>query len=268
MPRLLLWPPLLVALGGSLSACGGKMLREEADAGDGGSGGSSNVAGSGSGGKASGGSVSGGASGKTQCDPAVYEDHLNAPSVSVRLVNGTGGPIFLGSQTPGCGLAPLFEVEQSDGRRLTPFGYCETTCQQILSGQISGCPPIPCPISSVIQLEPGEGRVQPWVATYTELVKLPPVCVARVGADECERVQDVKPGAYVFTAQAASGIQCAAPQAPCDLCTRDSNGGCAISNAVLAGPLRQAVTDVVLDGSYGIGAPGNAMTREVVVTFE
>jgi hypothetical protein len=122
----------------------------------------------------------------------------------------------------------------------------------------------------VITLQPGESALTLWSAIYSENVTLPPICSAKAGQKECQRIAGVEPGTYIFTAQAGTGIRCLDDAAgSCGSCMQSSNGGCSTYGAVITGPLLQAKIDVQLDGSYGIGGPGGGgMVRSVDIVFQ
>lgn len=257
--------PLLLA--SLLAACGGKSVRiDGADDGGTSQGGSATSGG----GATSGGSVSSGGGSKGgvagACDVAQYADGM-AAAILVRLTNGSAQPIYLGPQQPGCGVGPLFEVDDSNGRRLTAPGYCESTCEQQFAGNVPGCAPLPCIISSVLELETGESFTQMWSGLYTTAAKLPPECSEQLGATSCTQIHDVTPGAYVFSAQAGRSLRCAQPQAPCDSCLQQSDGTCLTTNALIDGLLLQTRAEVTLDASYGLGDANGEGVRAVDLIF-
>lgn len=290
MSRHLAWALPALCAATLLGACGGKSFGPgEGD--DGGSGGSSyagngsgaedtggsGIAGSGVAGTAVGGSSSTGGSssagmgagGKQSCSIAAYEDEPPG-SVPVRLINATKNPIYLGDEMPGCASGPQFQVFDARGGQLPAVSYCQPSCEQLLTGNIVGCPAIACAISSVITLQPGESALTLWSAIYSQHVVLPPACSARAGQKECERITGVTPGTYIFTAQAGTGMECLNNGAgSCGSCMESGNGGCTTYGAVITGPLLQAKIDVQLDGSYGIGGPGGGgMVRSVDIIFQ
>lgn len=237
-----------------------------------GGGGASNVGASGgvisSGGKATAGSSSGGNAGAaSRCDTAAYVDELGG-SVRVRLFNNTEKPLYLGPTMLGCNDAPPFEVTNASGQQLIRPPSCESTCEVTLQGGVVACPPGLCRIASVTVLQPGESTLTLWDGLYTDSVKLPPACQKLAGATTCDRTTSVKPGTYVFSAQAGSAFVCGVDSG-CTLCTRDEQGDCIIRYGLAAGPFVQGKVVVALDGSYGIGGPGGVgMVREVQITFQ
>jgi len=78
----------------------------------------------------------------------------------------------------------------------------------------------------------------------------------------------VKPGAFTFSSQAGTKLDCSQfGGGMCQACMPDSSGGCATQGALVSGTLLLAETKVMLDGSYGVGglgAGGMAMAVEVV----
>jgi hypothetical protein len=284
MSRFLAWALPAFCVASLVGACGGKSFGP--DSGDEGGSGGASQAGTGSGADDSGGTgiagsgvagsghggtsgVAGtGSGGKASCSPQLYEDE-GGGNVPVRIINGTMKPIYLGEETAGCAGAPLFQVHDGRGGALASVPYCQSTCSSLLSGVAIGCPAIACAISSVT-LAPGESTMTLWNALYSETVTLPPACVAKVGQKECPRVVSVKPGTYIFTAQAGSAMQCLNNDTGgCGGCMPSSSGGCTTYGAVISGPILNAKVDVQLDGSYGIGGPGGGgMVRSVDITFE
>lgn len=289
MSRLLIWTVPALCVASLLAACGGKSFGP-GEGEDGGSGGSSH-AGSGSGADDSGGTGMGGSGvagsshggtssvagtgntagtgGKASCSPQLYEDE-GGGNVPVRIINGTIKPIYLGQETAGCAGGLPFQVYDGRGGTLASVPYCQSTCSNLLSGVAIGCPAIACAISSVTTLKPGESTMTLWNALYSETVTLPPVCAAQTGQMQCPRVVSVKPGSYIFTAQAGTAMQCLDnATGPCGGCMPSSSGGCINYGAVIQGPLLNAKVQVQLDGSYGIGGPGGGgMVRSVDITFQ
>jgi hypothetical protein len=292
-------PWLLALLGAMFVACGGRSMHSGADSGDdsGGSvsggttsnGGAASAGASSRGGAARGGSTHGGSTnggvshggaatggaaaagaasagdtGTDQCDPANYGD-AQGKSIAVRLVNGTNDPIYLGPRMQGCGLGRLFSVDDASGQPLNEPGFCEPTCEQWIDGDVAPCPPILCPVSAVVTLQPGESRLQSWDGLYLKKVTLPLAC--GVGPRQCSQVTLAEPGDYVFSADAGSSQQCLVPQGGCNVCTPDLNGGCATAGTVTAGAALRAEAKVTLDESYFAGAGGRPMLKPVDVVF-
>lgn len=277
--------PSLVLLVGSLLACGGKSFSHGAD-GESGNGGSAEAGtdsgagssggrqaggvGTGSGGlagAASGGSAAAGSVGAPPCDPSGLEDETSN-GVELRVINGTKRTIYLGSETPGCDV-PLIQVENGRGEALAGAGFCTVTCEQLLSGNIGGCPPVLCPASSVLILTPGQSTVMVWSALYAEEVSVPPACQSKTLGNACPRVTRAKPGNYVFLMQAGSAFQCTSPGAmSCDFCQPVGNGGCSSYPATITGPILHAQAKVYIDASYGLGGSStDGVTRQVEITF-
>jgi len=281
-----------------LLACGGRSMHSGADSSDddgsggsvqarSGSGGTSGAASSGgaarggsthggsanggvahggvsSGGAATAGKASAGDTGTDQCDPANYGD-AGGKSIPVRLVNGTNDPIYLGPRMAGCGLGRLFSVADAFGQPLNPPGFCEPTCEQVIDGDVAPCPPLLCPVSAVVTLQPGESRLQSWDGLHLEKVTLPSACA--VGSRQCSQVVLAEPGDYFFFAEAGSSQQCLVPQGGCDVCTPDVNGGCATPGTVTAGAALRAETELTLDESYFAGAGGRPMLKPIDIVF-
>jgi hypothetical protein len=284
--------PLLIAL---VVGCGGKSFEAHGDSNGGSagaetggsdSGGSGSVGGSTTGGKSHGGTHGGGTSsggetggvagsagsaaagsGGEACEPYLNE---TGSAVQVSLINDTDVTIYLGPRMPGCTGEPLVSVTNASGELLAPGAFCTETCENHIQGTIIPCPPILCPINSVLALKPGENVMEQWSGAYAARVMLPPTCRAADGTVECQRIEGVKPGVYTFTAQAGAAISCAQTgTGTCPACQPEATGGCVIPGAVVSGEMINATTKVMLDGSYGVGGPGGGgMVRAVEVTFK
>ena len=257
----------------ALPACGGKSF----DANDGGSGGTE------SGGNSSGATSNGGfghsegylggggsgggttTGGSAQCDGKAYQDDGPA-NIPVRIINDTKAVLYLGP-TPSCGAGELFNVADATGILLSSPALCQTTCQQLITGNISGCPPIPCPVGEVLTLQPGEDTLQLWSGLYQEDMTWTPQCRPAASDDTCQRVAAVKPGAFTFTATAGTELDCSV--AFCMTCTPADTGGCTTFGGVVTGPTLSAETKVMLDGSYGLGGPGGGgAVKSVEIVFK
>lgn len=256
------WVVLLLAAAASLS-CGGKssQMRAEEQGGDAASGGTS-AAGTSNrnvGGDSAGQAGAGGGAGASAC---VYDDDGPA-NIPVRIINATSAPLYLGPQA-GCGSVPFFTVADAAGSLLSSPGFCHTSCQQLLSGMVSGCPSIACPVGPVLELAAGEDTLQLWNGLFTETEMLAPQCRPADDIDTCERVAVVRPGTFTFSVTAHRSFDCG--PASCMTCTPSSTGGCTSYGGVPSGQVLSAETEVALDGSYGL-APGG-MVNSVEIVFK
>lgn len=247
-----------------LAGCGGKSAGTHEDeiggAAIGGtsSGGGASNGGTGGEGRGHAGASTGGAGGSSEC---VYDDDDGPANIPVRIVNATSAPLYLGPQ-PGCGSEPLFTVTDAAGNQLMPPGFCHTSCQQLLSGMVSGCPSIACPVGAVLELKPGEDTLQLWNGLFTETETLPPQCRPAEDIGTCERVAVVRPGTFTFHASAHVAFDCSA--SVCMTCTPSSTGGCTTYAGVVSGPVLSTETQMELDGSYGLAPGGMVNTVEIV----
>lgn len=244
---------LLTAL--AVLGCGGKALKNDGDPSSGatGTGGSGSQGGSGNAASGGGGASGGHTGGK--CEGLSNE---TGPQLTVLLRNNTHIPIYIGPRQPTCGLGnQVYTVLDASGMELRPPEVCTQTCQDVMQSAVPICPPIACPVSAVITLQPSEAAVQSWTAAQMETVAPPAMC--RPPADdttECDRVASVKPGGFIFTAQAGTNIDCSQFSGACGKCTPDSNGGCTTYGALIAGPLISTKLDIMLGPSYGVDGPG------------
>jgi hypothetical protein len=245
--------PFLVAA--LLAACGGKSRSSGDDGSEGGS-------------IASGGTASVGGSASNGGQPSKCDQLANEPGwpVSVRLVNGTKRPLYLGQETPGCGLGTLFHVGDPSGTTLDEPQACSSTCQDLAQG-VSTCVPGTCAPRSVVTLQPGEAFQQVWSGSYLKEEVLPAGCPPGSQASTCSRVVAIQPGTFTFAATARTAIDCSPFGGVCTPCMVDGNGGCTTYGAVATGLLLFAVASPELDQSYGVGANG-AVGHPVDVVFQ
>ena len=243
-------PLALAAL--ALLGCGGRSLKNDQDQSSAATGTGGDGAQGGSGGS-QGGSGAGGSDGK--CSAFLNE---TGPLLTVLLRNETKIPIYVGPQTPGCGLGNrVYTVADASGIELRPPELCTPTCEDVLQNSFPLCPPVACPVSAVIMLQPGEAALQSWTAAQMESISLPAVCrPPAAGTNQCDRVASVMPGGFIFSAQAGTNIDCSAFGGVCGKCTSDSNGGCTTFGAVIAPPLISTQLAIMLGPSYGVGGPG------------
>jgi hypothetical protein len=211
-------------------------------------------------------SQGGGASGSGAGGVCSQYDDEAGTAIQVRLINGTSQPIYLGPRTPGCGLGPGLTVGFTGGAQLVPPGLCTPTCEDALQGKSAFCPPVACPINSAFTLQPGDSMLLQWSGAYMQSVTLPPECPLPNDGNQCQRVAGVKPGAYTFSSQAGTAIDCTQTgSATCPPCTGDGSNDCYTAGAVVSGTVLSAHADVMLDASYSVGG---STARAVEVTFK
>ena len=230
-------------------------------------GGSAN-GGTSAGGTTSGGTTSGGSGGSAQCDAFGNE---SGTTVQVEITNETKMPIHLGQLTPSCaGAASMFSVADAAGKSLGAPGFCATTCDDVIHGTIRACPAIACAISSPITLQPGESLMTQWTGEFLVDKMLPPACRPADGQSDCQRIEGVKPGAFTFSAQAGTKIDCTQfGGGACSACMPNKEGGCTTFGGVIVAPLLTAETKVMLDGSYGVGGGGGGgQVNSVQIVFK
>lgn len=253
-----------------LAACGGRALSHGDagdDAGSTSSGGASSSAGSASrgGAKSGAGATSdGGKAGAPRCDDFANE---SGPTIQVRLTNGTMRQLYLGQRMAGCGVGSLFTVSDASGVALEGPQFCSSSCQDLAVGPVGSCPPIPCVVSSVVTLEPGESYSQDWHGVYLKNETLPAGCPPGSPGMACSRVVAIERGTFTFRASATAGIDCSQFGGACSSCIADSNGGCVIYGAVVSGDSLPVEASVLLDPSYG-QEPADDVVRVVGLTFK
>ncbi len=199
----------------------------------------------------------------TACD--AYLDQ-SGTTVQVELVNDTQQAIYLGPQMPGCG-GEQIQGADATGALLVP-GFCQATCQNVIQGTTPLCPPIACPVNSTVTLQPGELTLVEWDGAFLRDASLPLACLPANAATDCPRIEGVTPGVYTFSAIAGTKLDCSQlGGAPCERCMPSSAGGCWTPAAVIAGPFLTATSEVMLDGSYGVGDMAGGIARPVQVRF-
>ena len=279
---------LLVALV-ALPACGGNALEVGAGgpSGGAGTGGTSSGAGTHAGGQAqggasasgganggndnggasSGGTTTGGSGGSAQC--AAFGNALGT-TVQVQIRNETQIPIHLGQVMPSCANANLFSVADASGATLASPGFCMTSCDDVIHGTIRACPAIACALGSATTLQPGETLLTQWNGEFVVNEMLPASCRPVSGQSECQRIEGVTAGAFTFSAQAGSKLDCTQfGGGKCSACTPNKEGGCTTSGAVIGAPLLAAQAKVTLDASYGVGpGAGGGKLNSVQIIFK
>ncbi|MDF3068901.1 MAG: hypothetical protein K0R38_4502 [Polyangiaceae bacterium] len=247
----------------ALSACGGKSFdageppNGGTDAGGTSAGGTSaggtsvggagSVAGTAWGGSAIGGTGVGG--GDAECSALDDEPPIE---VLVEVRNETSHAIHLGPQTSTCDLAPLFSVADAAGTALPALGWCRFSCQSFRDYGGAGCI-TSCPITETISLPAGESLFTTWDGLYRADRFLPARCVLNGEPEQqltCDQAKVIRPGAFTFSAQAGTGLECSL-SSMCPSCQPDANGGCRTSGTLVTGKLLQAVTKVELVPRYG-----------------
>lgn len=298
-------------IGFTLAACGGKSLEEGGDEpgaggtssqgntgnvagsdggtgvggkGQGGSGhaGTSSKGGTATGGSSSGGTGQGGAGqggqGGNACE--AFKDDAGA-YIRVEILNQTSETIYLGERVLDCYDPPKFAVQDGAGRGLLLREDCRQSCEVVGSGGPVGCPAL-CALPQVISLMPGESYRTSWDGLELLQKQLPKECVvAPNGVAECSQAVRIQPGAFTFSSNAGSAIECAISSNPCQTCQPTGFGGCAIQGAQVSGPLIKASVQVELDSSFGIypktapapGAPrpggdGAIALQSVIIVFK
>ncbi len=156
------------------------------------------------------------------------------------------------------------------GKALASPGFCMTSCNDVIHGTVRGCPAIACALGSAITLQPGDSMLTQWSGEFVVNEMLPPACRPANGQSDCQRIEGVQPGAFTFSAQAGTKLDCTQfGGGMCAACTPNKEGGCTTFGAVIAAPLLAAETKVVLDGGYGVGpGGGGGQVRSVDITFK
>jgi hypothetical protein len=194
-----------------------------------------------------------------QC--SLLQDEQGEPH-TVRLVNETANPLYLGDETTGCtsSLGWRFELRDADGRPLADVGNCGTCRDATVTG-VGGCPTI-CLTQPALTLQPGEHADFPWDGLFGTRVALPETCAlpgASAPNGECRKATRPTAGKYTFKARAGAALACGDECKPC--IARDG-GGCETSNALVDSLNREATTEVELDGG-----PGYGITEPISIVF-
>jgi hypothetical protein len=185
--------------------------------------------------------------------------------VAVLIRNQTSETLHLGAQQVDCSTPPLFHVQDAaTGNDLAEFGACRSPCDLVMQGGPVGCPAL-CALPSAVTLQPGEGTSVVWSGLYPVQHTLPDECLPAGETQplQCDRATQISAGAFTFTAQAGTELDCSQGPGPCGQCMPTGAGGCTTGAAVIAGTLRTAETTVDLDASYGVG--GDNVAADVAV---
>ena len=152
-------------------------------------------------------------------------------AVTVRLVNQTGKPLYLGQTQPGCGDGVSFTVKDGAGTVLHhALAICEPTCANML--QRSCACAADCAMPTVTLVADAGAASLVWKGSIYTATKMPAACYAdgQCAASEC-LVEGAPPaGPLTFGASAyttASGCQ----QSDSCTCTPDASGTCQVEGA-------------------------------------
>jgi hypothetical protein len=213
----------IAVLGSLVSACGGSATNEPSESAGAGASGSG---GSGSG--ASGTGASGG--GPDTCD---YEPgDVTGPNVTVRLVNETGQPLYLGNTEVDCEPFGGFELSNANGPLLWQRGSCSFTCAEAQEGSCACAAGCAAPIVTMV----ADGAS--WSVTWPGTIYVPKQLTAECAHPDCgaiECVNEATPPAGELTLTAT-----AYPEAvgcdfgPCT-CAPDASGTCIIDYPATVG---------------------------------
>jgi hypothetical protein len=198
---------------GSLTACGGSSTSDPgASGGAGGSGGSGASGGSsGSGGSAgtagtTGGSAGVGGTGGQSCED--FLDQIPPPEgVTLRLVNATNQPIYLGGEN-NCGPNDLFQLQGPNGAIRLRAGGCGHTCEA-LQQHGDWCADA-CMLPPVVLIAPGGHYDTSWSGTTFEPFDMPESCYfePQFAPPTCDRQLIAPAGDYLATSQAFGELLC------------------------------------------------------------
>ena len=152
---------------------------------------------------------SGGAGGGGDpCAPFVSEAPTPQP-VTLRLVNATEAPIYLGEETPSCSVAVGFTLEDDGGAPLKASqGSCEPTCSE-LTQYTCGCP-ADCALPVVTMIAPGGIYEIGWPGLVFEAATMPAECFAdpACAGSSCLIASEPPPPPLVFRSAAWTGVDC------------------------------------------------------------
>jgi hypothetical protein len=190
--------------------------------------------------------------------------------LEIEIRNERSDAIYIGPRESTCGTRPPFEVENASGSLLeTNLNSCMPLCEDYMSGQNLGCPPV-CLYPEVITISPGDSHLAVWDTRHGVPLELPAECNAADDVDmQCSAARAIDPGTFTFLAHAGTTLSC---DTPCDDC--GPNGAACPGQLVVQGEELSAESTVDLDASYGIvpvprgeGAPVPGATNGVVLVF-
>jgi len=233
--------------GGGGAATGGRNGTGGGASGSTAAGGTSSGGGSGAGGTSSGGSTGatdGGSTGGSPgdggtTDAATLSCSDFAPSApptaptTVRVVNSTGGNVFLGPTTPACEFQIGFTLEDSGGKPLKIVqNSCDFRCGDLQDPSSSSCTCDPsCTGSPITLLKDGAHFDLGWPGTVFEIEKMPTKCFADSTCAGTPCIVETVPPAGPLTVTVAAYTAPACSSGPCTLCTPGATGNCTVFGA-------------------------------------
>jgi hypothetical protein len=221
--------------GALLAACGSSVNTMSTGTGTGGASSSAGTGGAGMGGGTTGVSTSDGGSAPA-CSTFDPPQPMSTP-VSVRLVNKSGSPMYLGQTTAGCASAFGFTLADASTSPLKPSrGDCEYTCGELQ--QMSCVCADGCGAPVVTLVAPDAYYEVPWTGTVFTTEDMPAKCfkdASCAASDTSCLVEESAPaGTLTMKASAYSQALGCNPN-PCMPCMPGALGTCTVLGAMTVG---------------------------------
>lgn len=195
-------------------------------------------------------SASGSSAGGVDGDACASFDDDAETAVKIELVNKTSRTLYIGNRSISCGTTPLFNVESEHGEALTIINDCRVPCESLHSDNPSGGCAALCQQPTLLIMNPGATYPATWSGLEYVGLELPSACSQSGSAGACDRAHRIRPGTFVFTAEAGTKADCAnAPE--CDYCPL-SRDVCGTQGGLVGGATLTATATVALDERYGV----------------
>lgn len=180
--------------------------------------------------------ASSGSGGAVSCSTFAPAPPASSP-VSVRLVNKTSAPMYLGETTASCSGTLGFTLEGAGNKALQPsLSGCEFTCGDL---QQQGCAcPAGCGAPIVTMVAPGAYYEIPWTRTVFTAKNMPASCfkdpTCASSSEPCV-VEELAPAPPLTIKSSAYTQAKGCTPGPCLPCTAGSSGVCTVSGAMTVG---------------------------------
>lgn len=186
------------------------------------SGGKRNSGGSG-GAMAQGGRSASGGTGGVSCEG--YEDTTFSDEVTVRYVNASAEPFFVGrTRDDGCGNEREFAILDEGGATVPWADHLCQTCSTQQHGPV-GCPTI-CFRPELVRIDPGGSYDFSWTGITYETLEMPRECYSTEPAPSCVKVVQAAAGSYSFVGTAFSEMGCNGMVSNVCTCQPTDTGAC------------------------------------------
>lgn len=164
---------------------------------------------------------------------------------SVKIVNNTGAPIYLGHAKASCEayIAFAFKDETDAAIAVTTFG--DTLCESYQNE----CPASTCPTNPVTKVENGKTFDVGWPGTVFASKYMPPSCYADAACVKGPCLQEVAAPTGTIEVTGYSAFTCPDGGASCFDCTTGVSGSCIVSGAVLVSGTTHEATATYTPGA-------------------